>query len=93
MVQRFPFDWKNPHGYLVAFAAEVILITCAAIAAVLATNFGLGITLILIALAKDVEADVWSIDKSAKNHPNQFQIVEQFKELLRFYSDAKQLNE
>lgn len=93
MIQRFPFDWKNPGGYLVAFSAEVILISCAAIAGALATNFGIGINLILISMAKDVEADMLSINQAIKNRPNRSQMVKQFKDFVRFCSDSKQLSE
>lgn len=93
MVRRFPFDWKNPSGYLIAFFAEVVLISCAAIAGVLATNFGIGINLILISLATDVQADILSINQIIKNRPERSQVVKQFKDFVRFCSDAKQLSE
>lgn len=93
MIQRFPFNWENPSGYLVAFLAEVILITCAAIAGVLATDFGIGINLILISMAKDVEADMLSINQVIENRPKRSQAVKQFKDFIRLCSDSKQLSE
>lgn len=93
VIQRFPFEWKNPIGYLIAFPMEVILITCAAISGALATDIGIGINLILIAMGKDVEADMLSINQSITNHPKRSDIVKQFKDFVRFCSDSKQLSE
>lgn len=92
LVQRFPFDWKNTSGYLIAFYTEVSVMTCASIAGALATNFGIGINLILIAMAKDVEADMLSMNQTIKTRAKRSHIVKQFKDFIRFCSDSKQLS-
>lgn len=90
---RFPFDWKNPSAYLVAFAVEHFLITCASISAVLTTNFVVGIGLIIIAMAKDVKTDLGSIFDRVQNHSEHSQLVIDFKNSIRFYFGTKQLSE
>lgn len=75
-----------------AFIVEHNLVTCTAIAAALAMNFGVGSVSIMIAMAKDAENDLRNFNGNVKESSNESLTVQQFKDIVRFYSDAKQLN-
>lgn len=75
-----------------AFIQEYILIMCAAIAALCTECFGVGVCLMLIALAIDLKNVVHFINKISKTHPNQCKMIIQFNKFIQFHSEVTQLS-
>lgn len=91
-MKRFPFDAKNPIGYLFACALEYLLFLNMTITAVCSLTDGIGISLFLISVASDIEINLNYISESVKMKQNQVEILKQLSELIQFHSNAKQLN-
>lgn len=68
---RFPFDWRNPIGYLIALSSQFIADTYFFIFVACVVAFGLGIFLFLLAAAKDIKTDLRLLNKCAKLTKNQ----------------------
>lgn len=80
---RFPFDWGNPHGYLMAFILIYItqlnwifFVRCS-------LCFGIGVYMFIIALTKDITADLEFLRDITISHHCQSQHLSY--SLLSFY--------
>lgn len=91
-MDRFPFDWKNPVGYLIAvtfqYFKELYLLRIAACALVLA----IGCYLISIAMSKSLKVSLFGINHTAGDKSERKRLMERLIEFLEFYSRAKQLS-
>lgn len=91
---RFPFDWKNPVGYLVAVAVQLhmTLIIVRYIECFLI--FGLAGVLFGFSIANDIKNNLKQFNKIAKSKksilPN---IMEQLVALIHFDVDLRQLSQ
>lgn len=90
--ERFPFDWRNPIGYMIAFAIEYLSFFCVVRVAVCLTTFIPGTFWILISITDDLKCDFNTVNELAKSEGSRLQITEKFYELISFQSDAKQLS-
>lgn len=66
---------------------------CAAIAGLCTASFGVGICLMLIAMAKDIKNDMCFINKISKTHSNQSEMINKFNKFIPFHSEVTQLSE
>lgn len=88
---RFPFDWKNPVGYVFAFIVEYSIASslfwCIGSMAI----FGIESYLISVAITNDVESNLRLIIESAKSRKNHSKTMALIKEFIETYSTFKQL--
>lgn len=87
-INRFPFDWKNPFGYLIAVITEYMIVMSSVLTAGSALTCGIGFYLFIIAMSKNIKANLRSMDRKAdrkrRNH-----ILKQLIEFLAFHSRVK----
>lgn len=86
LFQRLPFDWKNPIGYLAAFSMEYLTTILILSVILCQTNFTVGTSLMLIALAKDIANDLHSINAFKAN---QLKLTNALRDSIELQSNAK----
>lgn len=96
-VDRLPFDWKNPVGYLVAvFCQSALLLNPVRYMACMLTLV-LATCILLLALIKEGVGVLRKINDNAKRPRSQQQQQQHTLELLadfiRMHTDAKQLSD
>lgn len=93
-LQRWPFNWKTPSGYLVAWLAQLAGIACIFIVAI--TFFGIifGSSWLFIVIAKDISNDMaafnQTVEKPLKGNDRK-DAIKRFSDIVQKYSDAKEL--
>ena len=88
-----PFDWKNPIGYLIAFAIQYISLGHLYILGAAVISLEIGCYLWMMELIEDIKNDINSINKTAKLRKNQTQMSKQLTDSIEFHSKVKQLSE
>lgn len=89
---RFPFDSKQPFGYIVGFTFQSLLALYLCKISAVFTAIGLGIFLLTLSVAEDINDDLISINKNAKNKKKRVLALKQLNEFVQYHSDAKQLS-
>lgn len=92
--QRFPFDWNNPIGYLIAVTLEYIILAYEFFVVACLVGLGIGANLLGILVIKDIQSIVQSINseaKATKNQSNDLKIL--FSEHIDAQRVASQLSE
>lgn len=88
---RFPFDWKTPFGYLVAFALQSSGCICISWVYAQFTSFLFGSCWFFIFVAKDITTDFDTFNADVKSQDgNRQKLRENFCNLIEIFSDAKQ---
>lgn len=89
---RFPFDWKNPWGFLLT---AIITYTLAQFALTYAAHLiahGIGMNLFIVALIEDVKLSLFELNDGIKSGSmNRLQIHQKISDYIQFHCDAKQL--
>lgn len=89
---RFPFDWRNPIGYLVAltlqYTANVRFFKL--VACLVAT--GLGAFSFELSMTTHVKTDLKLINESAKMKENRLSTLKRLSEFIEFHSRLKELS-
>lgn len=88
-VCRFPFEWKNPIGYLLAIFLQIKMVELVLKDAAFFWSFALGIFLYTIAFVKDLKCNLKNMQKSAKIKKLRSHIMEQMTESLGHYTCLK----
>lgn len=88
---RFPFDWKNPLGYLFAVTIQCIIATYGLKFLAFSVSFEMGAYFFSNALTKDIIGLLKTINKSAKAKGSHTRILKQLTEFVQYHSDVKQL--
>lgn len=83
---RFPFDWKNPKGFLVAFAVEYILELNMLFFSICALCFGIGFYILIAAFTNDLKNDLTSFMAYSKSKRNRIRILKQLISFIQFQS-------
>lgn len=89
---RFPFDWKNPWGYLIAVGIQyighgyILLVTACVLI------YGIGGYMLSIALSKSIKVNLYSINQNAGDENHRKYLMEQFIEFFECHSRMKQLS-
>lgn len=86
---RFPFDWKNPAGYLLAFILVYILHLTTTHFTMFPISIGIAGFRFINALTKDVKNDVIAFRDRLKSEPNPMILAKQFFNFIQFHSDTK----
>lgn len=92
-INRFPFDWQNPFGFLVAIALQYALTTYTFMIASPIIAMAIASHLYAIALSKVIKGSIFFINRSAQaKKTDQSICLEQIVEFLELHSSAKQLS-
>lgn len=83
----YPFDWKNPKGYLIAISIQFVVISIILYAFLCMLILQVEALLMTISMAKDIKYSLYAINKKSK--ANRANIVEPFTEVVQFHSNAK----
>lgn len=79
---RFPFNWKNPIGYIFVVIFEYIISTYAYVVVFGAVFFGIGCCVFVVAIiTKNIKNDLKFINENATSDPNQlitFKLIKSF---------------
>lgn len=89
---RYPFDWKNPIGYLMALFYEFLIEFLLIYGAMALLNFSIGVYLLLISLSEDIKCDLCSFNESARQSDDS-NTVTQFSKLIHYHSKVIQLSD
>lgn len=88
---RFPFDWKTPLGYSIAFLSQAAGSLTILVAYIQLVNLIVGSCWIFIVIAGDITKDATAFNKEAHtSNGNRIEMVKRFRDLVQTYSDAKQ---
>lgn len=88
----FPFNWKNPFGYLVACALQYILIRYLFIFVVFCVYFEIGFYFLLVSIADDIKRCIKSLNQNAKSKRKRLKLSKEFGDFIQFHSHTKQLS-
>lgn len=90
--KRFPFDCKNPIGYLIATVLQLIAMLYQAryMACCLAVTFGT--FLFTTVMMNDITGDIKAINDDIKSRKSECYISKKMCALMELHSDAKQLS-
>lgn len=90
--QRYPFDWRTPPNFLVAWTAQCaeVIPTATIIAQILSLIFGS--CWLFICMAEDITQDVveFSFIVTTSTDENRTELSKRFCDLIQIYSDAKE---
>lgn len=89
MIVRYPFDWRNPFGYSIAFTLQYITLAYVFQFIALIASMGIGVFLLTISMVKDLKYTAKALNKFNKNKSLS---LEQFYEFIQYYSIVKQLS-
>lgn len=89
-ILRFPFNWKNPIGYLAAFSVQYFGLLIVAGIGVYFLVFLSGSCWLMISMAHDLKYDLNAIAGVAKSRSK---MNNEFSKFVEFHSDIKQLSE
>lgn len=90
--RRYPFEWKTPQGYFIAFSLQYSLVLCTAHIGICNTGFITGSCWMLISLAKDIKEDIHMINEKAQINTNRLELMGEFSQLLSYHSNVRQLS-
>lgn len=90
--QRFPFDWKNPIGFLVATVFEYMTMTCEYTFVSCSFTFGFGNFFFIVSATQDLKNNLKSINELAVVQNNRRQTLKRISEFIRFHSSLKRLS-
>lgn len=88
--QRFPFDWKNPTGFLVAIFIQYILVVSVMISLKCLVIFEIGLCFMLFPMTKDIKCNLNAINARPKK--NRSKIDEKFPQVVQFHCKLIQLS-
>lgn len=89
---RFPFDWKNPVGFLVAVIIQYILDLVGFAVVLGSLSFGVSVYLFTLSVNKDIRGILKTINRKAKSTQNQQNIIHRTRVYIQLHSDLKQLS-
>lgn len=95
LFHRFPFNYRNPIGYLFAFALQYIALMNLFFYVCCMACIGIGFFMFIISIAKDIKNNLKSINEQLTKSMAEDKISEiskQFSKTIQFHADAKQLS-
>lgn len=88
---RFPFNWKTPFGYLVAYILNCCATFCVIYGHYMVFCFLIGSSWLTITCVKDITNDLNNLTVKRLTHESQQQLKRSLINIIQFHSDAKQL--
>lgn len=86
---RFPFEWKNPSGSLIAFILIYILQMNLLFFMTCSFCIGVGVYMFITSLTKDLKYNLTIINKLFKAEQNPTELLEQLFNWIQFHSKVK----
>lgn len=91
---RFPFNWKNPFGYIFAVIFEYIISTYAYVVVFGAVFFGIGYCLLVVLIiTKNIKNDLKFINGNVTSDPNQLLTFNLVKNFIQNHSILEKFSE
>lgn len=90
--KRFPFDTKNPIGYLIATILQLVAMSHQACYIACFLALALGAFLFSSTLMEDVTGEINAINDDLRTKKSECHILQKFSALIQLHSDAKQLS-
>lgn len=89
---RYPFDWKTPRGFLMAWLSQCAGAFSLVIAYTQSTNFVFGSCWLFICIIEDIAQDVFAFNSFATttSHKNRVELTKSFSGIVQINSDVKQ---
>lgn len=87
--RRFPFEWKSPRGFALAFALSYVWSVNVLYFLVCAFCMGIGFYLFSAALTKDAKNALTAFGVWLKSEPNPLPLSKQFFDLIQFHAILK----
>lgn len=91
--ERFPFNTKNPVGFLIAVSIQHILVTCLMISVKCVAIFGIGTYSMLFPLISFLKDDLQTANDNARRRRNRSKTFSQISRIVRFHSKLIQLSQ
>lgn len=91
-IRRFPFDSKNPFGFLVAIAIQYVMFSRGELVGACALVLAIGSYLYSMAITKSIKACLFAIMRNVKYQNNRTHLFKQFVEFIKLHSGAQQLS-
>lgn len=91
--RRYPFDWKTPYGYLVAWLLQCVGSTTNGMIYVHFLYLVFGSSWFFIFIADDITMDMAAFNIDAKtetSNENHTELKKRFSDIVQVYLDAKQ---
>lgn len=89
---RFPFDWKNPLGYLIAITIEYIMFIFVFLYGGGEVCFGIGSFLFSVAASTDIKADLKEIGMHGVLPENRKWTLYKLSNFIQVHAQLKQLS-
>lgn len=89
ILQRLPFNWKNPFGYLAAITLQYALTRCFFIYVGSFASFSVGAFLFSWAMSKDVKCSLNPINRKRNARKRTPKIFWQLTKFIQIHSDSK----
>lgn len=86
---RWPFNWKTPLGYFIAWFLQVVGVSVSHFTATVLFNFFLGSCWLFFAMAEDITKDLVAFNNDVKRNDNPEERIKLFCDIVQLYSDAK----
>lgn len=90
---RFPFDVKNPVGYALAVVIQFVCMINNNLTVLCVLVIVIAPCLILISTTNDIKYGLDVLNINARANESDFKITQQFNQIVRFHSTAKQLSD
>lgn len=91
-IHRFPFNWKNPVGFLVAISIQYTITAYGLTFCACVFGLAVGCFLYVIALNKIIKASLFNFSQNTRAKIDQIILLEQLIEFIELHSGAKQLS-
>lgn len=90
--KRYPFDWRTPYGYLVAWLAQCAAGTTVGCSVTQFLNLVFGSCWLFIFIAEDIAQDVAAFNIIAATTPDKksAELMKRFCDMVQIHLDAKQ---
>lgn len=89
---RLPFDWKTPHGYLIALILESIVSFTAGSIVVPPVCFVIGACLLITTFVNNIAAEVPHLNVNKRSDGKNQALKSHFCNVIRDIADAKQFS-
>ena len=90
--ERYPFDWKNPFGYFIAFMFQYLVETCALMVIAAIITFGIGSFLLQIAALAEARENLKNFNELAKFKENRLETLSRLGDFTQFHNRLMQLS-
>lgn len=92
LLNRFPFEWRDPIGYFVAVLLEAPTFYYAPLVFIFDLFFVFGICKLLAAFVYDIEAELQSLNKHPETNTNMYTIIKLYLTTKQLSHQKKQIN-